>query len=207
MGTSSSNDAVEEAQQYEAEKQAKINAAIAKINAVFGSPTREGQYADYLGARRGMYTNEVNRQQTDAERNNRFALARNGQTGSSVAIDSGRRLGEDYTRALLDAERLAHGDEANLRGQDEQSKLSLIQMAMSGADATTGVTNAQSALRNNLLSSQSGNGVKALGDIFKQYTDFYRQSVENKAKRKGEQFAYDSLYKPSIYSGYSFGNP
>lgn len=205
MGGSSDNDVAEQAQQYEEERQAKIKAAIAKIDAIFSSPQRESQYADYLGARRGMYTDEVNRQQKDAVRNSKFALARAGQTGGSLAVDTGRRQGQTYTRGLLDAERLAQGDEAGLRGMDQQSRLALIQMAQSGLDATTGVTNAATALQGNLQSSLAGKGVQALGDIFKDYTDFYRKSREDKQRREGEQYAYRTLYGPSIYSGYPAG--
>lgn len=204
MGNSSGDDsAVNEAAAQEQAHQAAIADAISKINALFGSPQREAQYADYLGAQRGLYTDEVNRQQSEAVRNNKFAIARNGQTGGSLARDTGTRLGEDYTKALIGADRLAQGDEASLRGQDQNSRLSLIQMASAGLDATTGVQNAATSLQNNLLSSRSGQGVKALGDIFKNYTEFYRKSVEDKAKRQGDKWAMDSLYKPSIFSGYS----
>jgi acyl-CoA synthetase (AMP-forming)/AMP-acid ligase II len=204
MGSSSNDDAVEEAQKTEAEHNAQVAAAIAKIDALFGSPQREAQYADYLGAHRDLYSDEVNRQNTEATRNNKFALARNGLTGGSVASDTGRRMGIDYTKALTQAERLAQGDEAALRNQDQQSRLSLIQMAQSGLDATTGVQNAATALQNNLLSSQQGQGVRALGDVFKNYTSFYQKSLDDKARRQGDQYALDALYKPSIYSGYKF---
>lgn len=201
MGSSSNDDPVQEAQAAEAAKQAQIDAAIAQINALFSSPEREAQYADYLGARRGQYTDEVNRQQGDAVRNLKFALARSGLTGGSVAVDKGREQGQTYDRALIDAERLAQGDTAQLRGSDQQSKLSLEQMVQSGLDATTGIANANSAMQTNLLSGQSTRGVQALGDIFKDYTDFYRKSRDDQQRRAGEKYAYNTLYSPSIYSG------
>lgn len=204
-GGDSGQDPVVAAQQAEAERQAKIDAATAQINSLFASPTREAQYADFLAANRGLYTKEVNDQHTDAVRDNKFALARNGQTGGSLAIDRGNQLGETFQKAIIDSERLAQGKDAELRGQDQQSRLSLTQMIQSGLDATTASQNASSAMANNLSSSSSTRTVQDLGDIFKQYATFYTKSADAKAQRQGDKYAYDTLYKPGLFSGYQTG--
>lgn len=199
---SSPDSAQREATAAEAARKAQVAQSVGAIESLFSSPDRQKQYADFLGAKRQLYTTDVNRQQDINNRQLKFSLARNGQSGSSLSRDQGERAGQDYNRGLIEAERSAQGDEAALRGQDQQSRLTLLGMAQSGADATTGASNAALMMKNNLDAGKATSNVQQMGDVFKNYADFYRKSQESKALRQGQQFAYNTLYQPGLYSGY-----
>jgi hypothetical protein len=191
---STPNSAQKEAQQAEAERQAKITQSVGAINGVFSAPARQKQYADFLKASRDLYGNDLNRQQTEASRNLKFSLARSGNIGGSLQADQGRHLGEDYNRGVIEAERRAQGDEAALRGQDQQSRLNLLAMAQSGLDANTGANQAAEAMRNSLQSGAAARNVQGLGNIFSGFADVFKRSREEAQRRKELQYVYSSLY-------------
>lgn len=197
------NNAQREAQAQERERQARIGASVGQINRVFDNPAREGEINDFLGATREFYTDDLNRQKASTDRSLKFAMARNGQTGGSVSIDANRRVGEDYNRGVIEADRKAQSAAADLRAQDEQARLNLIAMAQSGLDATTASSQAASAMRNNLLSGKATSTAQGLGDAFGSFADVYRRSQEEAARRRGEQYVYNVLYQPGF--GYGGG--
>lgn len=199
---SSNNDAQKEAQKAEAARQAAIAASVGKIDSVFSDPRRQAQYQDFLEASRAAYQDQLGRDQKVNERQLRFANARSGNTGGSVAVDSGRRLSEAFQKGTLEAERLAQGDESNLRQADQDSRLRLISMAQSGLDATTGVRNASEALRSNLQAGGATRNVKSISDIFGQFSDIYKKSQDAANERKGANYAYNTTYQPGLFSGY-----
>lgn len=201
MGGSSSNDATNEAIAAENRKQAEINASVGQIDQIFADPTRQAQYADFLAATRKLYGDELLKQQKENSRNLKFSLARSGNTGGSTAVDQGAQLGRDYNRGVVEADRMAQSDTANLKGLDQDARLRLIGMAQSGLDATTGIQNAQSALQSNLQSGQSTRNVKAVGDVFSNYTDIYKKSLESKATRDAAKYDYGTTYSPGWYTG------
>ena len=202
---SGSNDAQKEAQAEERRRQAAIAASVGKIDSVFSDPRRQAQYDDFLAATRQLYGDELGRQQTDNSRQLKFSLARSGNAGGSVDRDQNQRLGESFTRGTIEAERLAQGETANLRQADQDSRLRLISMAQSGLDATTGVRNASDALRSNLQAGSATRNVKGIGDVFSDFANIYKKSQESAATRRGEKYAYNTLYQPSPFSGASQG--
>ncbi len=202
---SSGGSAQREATRAEAERQAAIKAAIGRINSVFNDPGRQAQYADFLNASRQLYGNDLNRQQGDATRNLKFALARSGNIGGSLQKDQGKTLGENYNRGVINAERLAQSDEAGLRSQDQSARLNLIGMAQAGLDATTGAQQAAEAMRNNLQAGASTRNVQGLGDVFASMSGIYKKSQEEAQRRKELQYVYNSLYGGAPPSGYGSG--
>lgn len=186
--SSPSNNAANEANRQEQQRQAAISQSVGAINNIFDDPSRTGQIDDFYDATRQYYTDDLNRQKTSTDRNLKFAMARNGQTGGSVAVDSTRRVGEDYTRGVIEADRRAQAAASDLRTQDEQSRLNLIAMAQSGLDATSGSSQAVQAMRNNLASGQSTATAQGLGDMFSQFADVYRKSQDNAEARRTQQF-------------------
>ena len=200
MGGGGGN-AQKEAEAQERERQARIGASVSRINSVFDNSGREREIGDFLDATRGFYQNDLDRQKSSTDRSLKFAMARSGLTGGSASADANRRVGEDYLRGTLEADRRAQAAAADLRASDEQSRMNLIAMAQSGLDATTGASQAASALRNNLLSGKATSTAQGLGDMFSSFSDIYRRSQEDAARRRGEQYVYNVLYQPGFGQG------
>ena len=204
MGMGSTNKASEAAQRAEAERQAAIKRTQGAVNGVFDSPARQAEIGDYVNATRDFYTQGLNRQKVDTDRELRFALARGGLTGGSTQNDQAKRFAETYTRGLLDVERRAQGAGANVAAADQEARARYIALATSGLDATTAAAQSAAAMRTNLEAGQADRTVGSWGDafaIFKPFIDRSRDAAER--RRSDSKFA--SLYGSPAPSGFGFG--
>ena len=197
------NNAQRAAERQERERQAAIQRSVGSIDRVFDDPARQGQYDDLYRATHQYLTDDLNRQKQQTDRGTRFAMARGGLTGGSASVDANRRIGEDFLRGTVEASRRAQGAAADLRMQDEQSRLSLLAMAQSGLDATTAAARAGSEMQNNLLAGRAQSTAQGLGDMFGNFGDLYRRSQESAAERRGQRDVYNLLYQPGF--GYGGG--
>lgn len=196
-----SNNAQKQAERNEKARQAQITQSVNAINKVYDDPRREQEIGSFLDATRSFYGDTLQRQKLDNDRQLSFALARQGLTGGSRQVDANRLLGENYQRGVLESDRLAQSAAADLRNQDEQSRLNLTAMAQSGLDATTAQSQAASAMRNNLLSGQSTATAQSLGDVFGGMANIYKSSQEQAAERRGFNYGLGSLYQPAFGQG------
>ena len=201
MGASSSSKATNQAKQAEGMRQENINRSVGQINQIYGSPQREADINDFLGATRSFYGNELERQKGSADRSLKFAMARSGLTGGSASVDANRTLGENYQQGILNADRLAQSAASDLRSADEQSRMNLISLAQSGADTTTGAAQAASALRTNLGGANAQLKADALGNVFGGLANIYTKSQETAAERRGNRDVYGLLYQPGFGQG------
>lgn len=200
--SSPSTKAADEANRQEQQRQAAIQQSVGSINSVFDDPKRQGQIDDLFDATRTYLTDDLNKQKKNTDRSLKFAMARSGLTGGSANVDAVRRVGEDYTKGALEADRRAQAAAADLRTQDEQARLNLIAMAQSGLDATSGASQAVSAMRNNLATSQSTATAQGLGDTFAQFADLYRKSQDSAEERRTRQFLSQfGYYTPGFGQG------
>jgi len=179
-----------QAQQMEQQRQASIAKNVADINTAFGG--REGQYDDFVTARRAQYGDELGRQQKVATRQNKFALARSGLTGGSAAVDTGKKLADEFNLGTINAENRASGELAGLKSADENSRNQMIALAQSGASIGNGAAQTAAGLRANIESARANSVPDALGSVFGQSADIYKQMQEQAAIRKG--LRYSSLY-------------
>lgn len=201
MSGGGDNGAAKEARRQEEARQRGITQSTRRINQVFDDPARAAQIDDFYNATRQYYTDDLGRQKKVTDRNVKFAMARNGQTGGSVAVDTNRRVGEDFLRGTIEADRRAQGAAADLRAQDEQARLNLIAMAQSGLDATTGAARSATALQNNLQAGRASATAQGLGDVFGQFASLYQRSQEEAAQRRAQQYLYNALYQPGFGQG------
>jgi hypothetical protein len=192
-GTSS---AQKQADANEAERQRKIAESTGAINKMFDDPARQAQYDALGNATTKFYTGDVDKQNTEAQRQLSFALARSGLSGGSEQLDKGKVLTEDYQKALLEASRRGQSAAASLKSSDEQTRQQLIAMAMGGLDATSASSEAASALRSNVEGAQADAGANSLGDLFTNLGNTYQTSQEAAAARRGQKYGYTSLYSP-----------
>ena len=196
------NKAADEAAKAEAERQAAIKATQGAVNGVFDGPARKAEIGDYVNATRDYYTQGLNRQKADTDRELRFALARGGLTGGSTQNDQAKRFADTYTRGLLDVERRAQGAGAGVEGADQDARARLIALATSGLDATTGAQMSASALRTNLEAGRGDMQVGALGDAFATFKPFIDRSRDAAERRRSDN-KFASLYGSPSGFGFS----
>lgn len=191
-----SNSAQKEADAAEKQRQQQIAQSTAAINGIFNDPARTAQY-DKLGKdTTAYYTSQLDRQNADAQRKLTFALARSGNSGGSLQADEGKKLGEDYERGIIQATQKGEAAKADLMGQDESQKQSLLAMAQAGLDATTAGSDAASALRSTLQSSQANSTAQSLSDMFGDVSSIYQTSKDAADARRGMKYGYQGLYSP-----------
>ena len=156
----------------------KINNAIASGSLYNGLTTvtpdsREKLYDEQEQAVYDLNAKEVNDQYADAERANRFALARNGLLGGSSDVESNANLQEKTNEGLVQAKALGQQAASDLRTADEQSKQSLIAMAQSGIDTGTAQQMAQAQLNANAQSALGQRGGATIGNLFDNLSQAY----------------------------------
>lgn len=193
-GGNDASRAQREAERAEAERQAAIQAGTNRVNAIFDAPERQAQYGSFLEALRENFMRDANKQKGIADRRLKFALARNGLTGGSAAVDSNRQLGEDYTLGILKGEGLAQEAQGNLRSRDEDSRMQLLSMIRAGLDSTTAASRAGSQMAANAQVAKGGAFADGLGDIFGTTAATYRAQEEAAARRRGAADAAGAIY-------------
>lgn len=194
MGAGAGNSATRRAERAEQERQASMAAGEQRVNAAYDSPARQKQYADFLAALRENFMLDATKQKGVADRRLKFANARSGLTGGSAAVDSNRRLGEEFTKGILNSENAAQDALAGLKSDDEASRQSLISMIRSGADATTASSRMMQLQSSNALGAKSRALTNGIGDIFSGTSDVYLRSEDAAARRRGARDAQMSLY-------------
>jgi hypothetical protein len=207
---SGGNKAQKQAAAADAQKEKDTASAISGINSIYDNPDRQKQYTDLAADTTKYYTGDVNRQEAIQARKLKFAQARNGLAGGSEQAYQGKMLGDDYSRAIIDATRKGNEAGANLRSSDEQSRMGLINMAEAGLDAGTAANQATSSLRNNLLTAQSGATADQLGNAFGDIQNLYQGSQDAKTYRQNQIYGFGSLFSSPMFgsgaqsSGYNF---
>ncbi len=197
----SSNNASRAAEQAEARRQAAIRNTQSRVNAAFDSPERQADIADFVGATRDYLTRDLNTQKGTADRELKFALARGGLVGGSTQVDQQTKLGEDYSRGILQADQRARGAGAEIEASDQDARARLISLATSGLDATTGASQAAAAMRSNLQAGQSTSTAQGMGDFFAGFGSFLRNAREDAARRRANQETGFSLYSTGYGGG------
>lgn len=147
----------------------------------FELANREQAYDEHRQAVYDLNTQEVNRQAEEAERANRFAMARNGLLGGSVNIDANEELNRRTNEGLMQAQGLADNAAASLRSQDESTKNSLLSMASNGINSAQATELATSGLKTNLANAAANEAVAQVGNLFgdMQNAYLYNTAVKN----------------------------
>jgi len=192
MGTG--NKAADAANAANAQQQQQIQQSVQQINSAYSSPARQQQYDTYGQNLNNYYTGQVNDQQAINARNLKFAMARSGQTGGSVATDSNTQLGKDYSKALLQASQQAQAGKAALEQSDIQSKNQLIGLAQQGN--FTGTIPQQIATANSasLDAAKNYGNANSLGNLFAGTGQIWQNEQTAAANRKAQQAPVGSLY-------------
>lgn len=134
---------------------------------------RQKLYDEQKAAVYELNTKEVDRQATEAERANRFGLARTGLLGGSADIDSNAELNRRTNEGLLRAGGIADQSAADLQAQDERTRANLISMAQSGIDTGTAASMALSGLSANANQAASARSGATVGGLFDDLSQAY----------------------------------
>lgn len=181
------------AEKIERERQERAAQAIAAINSQFDNANRQALYDQQRQAVYDLNTNEVNRQALDAERNNRFAMARNGLLGGSVDIDSNAELNRRTNEGLAQAAGIADSAMADLIQNDETTRNNLISMANAGTDATTAGQMAANGLKQNAEIAKANSAIATVGNLFNDISNAYLYNNFNKSAQQIGQTMYPYL--------------
>lgn len=162
-----------DAAEIERQRQERAQLAIDAINATFDNANREALYQNQRDAVYQLNAQEVERQAEEAERANRFAMARNGLLGGSVDIDSNSELNRRTNEGLSKAGGIADAAMADLQTSDENTRSNLVSMATAGTDATTAAQLANSGLKQNMDAAKSNAAVASVGSLFNDIGNAY----------------------------------
>lgn len=197
-----SNNATNAELQQENARQATISSNVQGINSAFAN--RGQEYAQYQGALQDQYQTELNRQQSIAARNNKFALARGGLTGGSAAVDAGTLLSQDMQKGTLAAQQQVQGATAKLQSADEATREQMISLAQSGGDIGNAATQTANNLQANIGNAQNTNAAAGLGNVFGDVAQNYTNMNTAAALRSG---IYAGAAKSALYGSGTSGIP
>lgn len=197
--------ASQQAQTQAQNQQQSVNANVAAINNAFSG--RQEQYKSYLSALNSSYQTQLDQQQQVASRGLKFALARNGQTGSSVAADQGGQLQQQMGQGQITAAEQAQSKLAGLQSSDVAEQQQMIALAQSGANIGNAGQQAATGLTANLNNAESSLGPNTLGNIFGGVTNTVNAMNTSAQTRLGLRAAqaYTSPFSNSATTNSGFG--
>ncbi|WP_116791459.1 hypothetical protein [Achromobacter dolens] len=128
---------------------------------------------------------DVDRQFLEAERANRFGLARAGLSGGSADIDSNAELQRRTNEGLIKAAGIGDQAAADLQTADERSRQNLISMAQSGIDTGQAAQMALSQLDANSANAASARSGATVGNLFGDLAQAYLYGQQQQGARAG----------------------
>jgi hypothetical protein len=188
MGMGGGDKAQKAAQRSEAERESRVSS-------IYDSPARQAQIDAYGGQLFDFLKSDLDKQNTNANRDLKFSLARSGLTGGSRQIDAGRTQGEEYQEGLLGASRRAEAGKADLRASDEAARLNLTNLANQGLTGSEAYIRATQAMQGALQGQRAQDTAQGLGDVFGSVLQAKTASEEAGARRRADRY-YTDLYRP-----------
>ena len=190
-----------EARRQEDDRQGRIRAATDEINAIFNNQVKKAgvwEAGDPANSRDKLYEKQrtavydlnkldVDRQASEAERRNRFGLARSGLLGGSANVDSMSDIDRRTNEGLMRSGGIAGQAAADLKTADERTRSNLISMAQSGIDVGTA---AQQSLKGLEVNSANAAGARAgatVGNLFGDMSQAYLYNQMMQGRESGRQ--------------------
>lgn len=165
---------------------------------------REKLYGDIRGNAFTAGKRSIDEQTGDAKRNLKFELFAKGLNGGSTDIDQNARLQRTYDTGILSLGARADGAAADVRSNDESTRLGLLQSIDAGLDQGSAISSAMAQLRANSDKAAAGATQTTVDDLFGNAGLLY----QNSRRAMGEADARDAaLYgsggarKPKAYTG------
>ncbi len=165
-----------EARRQEQERQARVKAATEIINNIFENKiqnSRDKQYSAHRNAVYDINKIDLDKQAAQAERANRFGLARSGLLGGSANIDSVADINRRTNEGLMKVGGIAGQAEADLKTADERTRSNLLSMAQSGIDTGTASQQALKGLEVNSANAAGARSASTIGRLFDDMSQAY----------------------------------
>lgn len=118
----------------------------------------------------------LDEQKSQAGRDLKFELFARGLNGASTDIDQNALLGRTYTQGLTDLGAKADGAATQLRSDNEQARLQLLQSIDAGMDQGSALSSALGQMQVNSQKAASEATGTALGDLFANTGLIYQQN-------------------------------
>jgi hypothetical protein len=127
----------------------------------------------------------------DARRKLKFELFASGQAGGSGDVDQNARLNRTYSQGLIDLGGKADAAKAEFRGNDEDTRLQLLQSIDNGMDQGSALS--QASQRMQIASDRAASDAQgtALGNLFDSAGLMYTDSQLARGRQAGQQAAFD----------------
>lgn len=183
----------------EAARQAKVRAAVDAVNNTFSGANREAMYADIGNATRDVATRDLDKQFTQASKQNLFGLARSGLLGGSVDAEASGDLQQRYGEGKIRAEQAGVGAASDLQATDERTRQNLISLAQSGIDTGTAAQLASGQMSAAAEAAKAGTQQASVGRLFDDLSQAYLTNAALKAR-------YPNGLPGQPQGGPSFGN-
>jgi hypothetical protein len=129
---------------------------------------------------RAYYAKQLEEDREDAERQLKFAKARMGIVGSSMANDMDTEYQKALDKGLLSVANRADTAYTNLKNNDETARLNLISKIVAGVDQDTAVANALSTLQTNAEASKNEAQSEQMANVFSDLLNAYNTNSYNK---------------------------
>jgi hypothetical protein len=130
---------------------------------------------------------KLDEQKAEAARKLKFELFARGQNGGSEDINQNALLGRTYSTGLIDLGAKADAAKADFRGNDESSRLGLLQSIDSGTDQGSAISSALSQMQVNADKAASEATGTTLGDLFANVGLISNQGQARAGKAAGQQ--------------------
>lgn len=173
------------AQAMESDRQGRVRSAVDTINSIFNGAGRDKLYTEQKDAVYDLNKKDVDRQFSEAERGNRFALARNGLSGGSVDVDSNADISRRTNEGLMKAAGVADQAAADLQASDERTRSNLISTAQSGIDTGQAASMALAQLDSNNQSAAGARSGATVGNLFNDMAQAYLWNQQSKGATSG----------------------
>ncbi|APW37166.1 hypothetical protein RD110_08105 [Rhodoferax koreense] len=118
----------------------------------------------------------------------KFELFAKGLNGGSEDINQNALLGRTYSNGLLDLGGKADAAKANFKGNDETTRLNLLQSIDAGMDQGSALSSATAQLQNNNDQAAADATGTTLGDLFANTALISNQSQYRQGKQAGTEW-------------------
>lgn len=182
--------------------------AMDKWTADQGAGTgREAMYTDIGDATKKVATRDLDKQFTQASKQNLFGLARSGLLGGSVDAEAGGDLQQRYGEGKIRAEQAGVGAASDLKSVDEKTRQNLISLAQSGIDTGTASSLAAGQMAAAADSARANSGSATVGRLFDDLGQAYLQNTALRARypnglpAQSQGSMYGNLFNGKSYFG------
>lgn len=166
----------------EAARQQKIQAAVDAVNGKFAGAGRDAMYTDIGDATTQVAKRDLDKQFTQASKQNLFGLARAGLLGGSVDAEAGGDLQQRYGEGQIKATQAGEGAASDLKSTDEKTRQNLISLAQSGIDTGTAAQLAAGQMSAAADTARANSGSATVGRLFDDLGQAYLQNTALRAR-------------------------